>query len=93
MSERSTTTIHSTPRLTRFFWPAALLLALCAGNVFAQASGEYRTVTVDDPYLEMHTGPGVGYPVFNVVDRGEIVEIVMRRTDWFLVRQGRLGRS
>ena len=39
-----------------------------------------------DPYLEMHTGPGRGYPIFHVVDRGESVEIIKQRTDWFLVR-------
>jgi hypothetical protein len=43
-------------------------------------------VAVADPYLEMHTGPGRGYPIFHVVDRGETVEIVMQRTDWYLVR-------
>jgi len=46
-------------------------------------------VAVADPYLEMHTGPGRGYPIFHVVDRGENVEIVMQRTDWFLVRDSR----
>lgn len=43
-------------------------------------------MAVADPYLEMHTGPARGYPVFHVVDRGETVEIVKQRTDWFLVR-------
>jgi len=43
-------------------------------------------VAVADPYLEMHTGPGRGYPIFHVVDRGESIEIIKQRTDWFLVR-------
>ena len=43
-------------------------------------------MTVADPYLEMRTGPGRGYPIFHVIDRGETVDIIMRRTDWFLVR-------
>ena len=43
-------------------------------------------MAVADPYLEMHTGPARGYPVFHVVDRGESVEIIKQRTDWFLVR-------
>jgi hypothetical protein len=34
----------------------------------------------------MHTGPGRGYPVYHVVDRGETVDIIKQRTDWFLVR-------
>ena len=37
---------------------------------------------VTDPYLEMHTGPGRGYPVFFVVERGQGVWITLRHTDW-----------
>jgi|SRR5882724_1381782 len=48
-----------------------------------------REVIVADPYLELHTGPGVGYPIFHVVGRDEKVEIVKRRTDWFYVRTER----
>ena len=56
-------------------------------NQIAQAADEqYRQVSVADPYLEMHTGPGKGYPVFHVVDRGDSIDIIMRRTDWFQVR-------
>ncbi|MDX1404851.1 MAG: SH3 domain-containing protein [Woeseiaceae bacterium] len=64
----------------------ALILSQSANPLYAQASGEYRTVSVADPYLELHTGPGGGYPIFHVIDRGETVEIMMRRTDWFQVR-------
>ncbi len=41
---------------------------------------------VADPFLEMHTGPGRGYPVFFVVERGQRVVVELRRTDWFRVR-------
>jgi hypothetical protein len=64
---------------------AVLSLALAAG---AYAEERHRSVTVADPYLEMHTGPGRGYPVFNVVQRGETVELMKRRTEWFKVRDG-----
>ncbi|MGB5245969.1 MAG: SH3 domain-containing protein [Woeseia sp.] len=59
----------------------------------AHAQDAPALVTVADPFLELHTGPGRGYPVFYVVDRGDEVEIVKRRTDWFLVRlmDGREG--
>jgi hypothetical protein len=43
-------------------------------------------VQVADPFLELHTGPGRGYPVTQVVERGATVEILARRTDWFHVR-------
>lgn len=52
----------------------------------AQAAEAYRNVTVADPYLEMHSGPGGGYPVFHVVDRGESVDVLMQRTEWYQVR-------
>jgi len=87
MSEHSTTTIPSTFR-SKSVWLAGFvavaLQAFALGQ--ADAAGDLRTVAVADPYLEMHTGPGRGYPVFHIVDRGESVVIVMRRTDWYLVR-------
>ena len=53
----------------------------------------YPEVKVADPYIEMHTGAGEGYPIFNVVDRGEFVEVIKRKTDWFKVRtaRGKIG--
>ena len=44
---------------------------------------------VTEPYLELRTGPGRGYPVFHVVPREESVDVVKRRTDWFRVRTER----
>lgn len=44
---------------------------------------------VKEPYLELHTGPGRGFPVFHVVPRDESVEVLKRRTDWFRVRTER----
>ena len=46
-------------------------------------------ILIADPYIELHTGPGRGYPVFHVVERGREVEIVKRRTDWFQIRTER----
>lgn len=66
----------------------ALLLLLCC--LFAwPAAGDGLQVTVADPFLEMRSGPGRGYPVFHVVPRGEQVTILKRRTDWFKVRDVR----
>lgn len=46
----------------------------------------YLQLFVTQPYLELHTGPGRGYPVFHVVPRDESVDVLFRRTDWFKVR-------
>ena len=48
-------------------------LAACGLLIFlasiATAWAEGLTVTVADPFVEMRTGPGRGFPVFNVVER------------------------
>jgi hypothetical protein len=67
-----------------------LVLQLVAAPL-ADAADEYQVV-VTDPYLELHTGPGRGYPVFYVIDRGSTVTVLKRRTDWFKVRNDR-GRE
>jgi hypothetical protein len=50
-------------------------------------------VQITDPYIELHTFPGRGYPVFYVAARGEWVSIELRHTDWFKVRTatGKVG--
>ena len=46
-------------------------------------------VMVSDPYIEMRTGPGRGYPIFYVAGQGEAVTVLKRKTSWFKVRTGR----
>ena len=56
-----------------------------AGNA-AGAERQLREVTIADPFIELHTGPGQGYPVFFVAERGEEIALLKRRTEWFKVR-------
>lgn len=64
-------------------------LAACGLLIFlatlSTAWAEGPSVTVADPYLELRTGPGRGFPVIHVVERGETVRVETRRTDWFQV--------
>jgi hypothetical protein len=46
-------------------------------------------VRIADPYVDLHTGPGRGFPIFQVVERGGLIQLLKRRTDWFLVRSPR----
>ncbi len=43
-------------------------------------------VQVTAPYIELHTFPGRGYPIFYTAARGEWLSIELRHTDWFKVR-------
>ena len=64
---------------------AVLLLGTLTPPVVQAAAGA-GPVVVQDPYLELRSGPGRGFPVFHVVDRGASVELLRRRTDWIKVR-------
>jgi hypothetical protein len=87
MSERNITTIPSTSRsIKSAILTLLVLLTQVISAGVAQAAEAYKTVAVADPYLEMHTGPGRGYPIFHVIDRGKSVQVLTQRTDWFLVR-------
>jgi len=69
-----------------------LLIVLSCSNLvvgLAYAQDEAQQVVVQDPFIELHTGPASAYPVFYVVDRGELIEVLSRRTDWFKIRAPR----
>jgi uncharacterized protein YgiM (DUF1202 family) len=73
---------------------AALVAMLYAAPARAVAPVDYcnpkvRCVRVAEAFLEMHSGAGRGFPVFHVVGRGDLVQVLKRRTDWFLVRTDR----
>lgn len=55
----------------------------------AAAADEYLQLFVTEPYLELHLGPGRGYPVVQVIPRGEAFDVLFRRTEWFKVRSRR----
>ena len=80
----------------------ASVAAGLAGHAPANAEGApqdppkerpQERLQVTDPYLELRTGPGRGYPIFFVAERNEWVEIELRYTDWYRVRTagGKVG--
>jgi len=69
-----------------------IVLSLVGGLLPGAAHAARRpllSVEVADPYIEMHTGPGRGFPVFNVAAKGETIVVLKERTDWFKVRDSR----
>jgi hypothetical protein len=69
--------------LLTVFCLVATLAPMGAGAADAEA------VVVQDPYLDLHSGPGRGFPVTQVVDRGASVQLLRQRTDWIKVRTDR----
>jgi hypothetical protein len=83
----------------------ALLLLLMVtliglGRVHAQTAQtaletapDLERLQVAEPYLDLHTGPGRGYPVFFAVERHEWIVVELRLTDWYRVRapRGQVG--
>lgn len=65
---------------------ALFLLAAVWVSSLAHAERNYLSVEVADPYIELRTAPGRGYPIFYIAERGERVEILKQRTDWIKVR-------
>ena len=77
------------PRLARL-----LAFAILLGPILAPARVEARErellqLFIAEPFLELRTGPGRGYPVTQVVARGDAVDVLFRRTDYFKVRTTR----
>lgn len=67
-------------------WIAAVIVIVPAAPHAYAADSPPERLRVADPYLELHTGPGRGFPVFFVVARDEWIEMQLRSTDWFKVR-------
>jgi len=66
-----------------------LLILIFSTMMLAQqayAEDEFFEVIVVDPYLEMHTGPAIGYPVTQIIERDKKIKILKRKTDWFKIR-------
>jgi hypothetical protein len=61
------------------------LIALININVIL-AEEEFVQVRVIDAFIELHTGPGRGFPIFFVAEQGEWIEILKSKTSWYKVK-------
>ncbi|WP_144391331.1 SH3 domain-containing protein [Pleionea sediminis] len=54
---------------------------------------EYQRVVVAEPFINIHTGAGRGYPIFHIVEQKESLWIVRRKYNWFHVisKEGKEG--
>ena len=51
----------------------------------SNAEVQPEEMLVADPFLEMHTGAASSFPIFYVVQRGDWIKILKRRTDWYQI--------
>lgn len=72
---------------------AVSMFCLSASLATAWAEEPDVEVAIQDAFIELHTGPGRGYPVFYIAERGENVTVLRRRTDWFQVEVPRGERG
>ena len=75
-------------RMTAFLLRTALVLAALAFRLPADAKYQPEVV-VSDPYIDLHTGPGRGYPIFYVAAQGDRITILKEQTEWYKVRTPR----
>ena len=68
-----------------------LLLILLQNVLLAvvYADEPKQVVKVADPFLEMHTGASVGYPIFHIIKRDETITVIKQRTSWYLIQDYR----
>ena len=50
---------------------------------------ELLSLQIDVPFVELLSGPGIGYPVLHVVEKGELIEVIIKRTAWLKVKDKR----
>ncbi len=69
------------------------LIGLVVSASWAMAEDALPEVQVVEPYIELHTGPASGYPVFYVAEKGEWIQVLKSRTSWYKVqtRKGQEG--
>ena len=62
-------------------------------EALAGDKGKYQQAIVAEAFIELHTGPGRGFPVFYVLERGEQISLLKKKTQWYKVeaREGQLG--
>ncbi len=65
-----------------------LLLTITSLLINSQATAQEPELQLEviDHYIELHTGPSVGFPIFYTIEQGETITILTRRTEWYEVR-------
>jgi len=63
---------------------AMLMMFLCSNSLAKDI-----IATVDTSHIDVHTGPGRGYPVYHILERGDVVTLLKQRTAWIKIRDSK----
>ena len=68
-----------------------IITLLASTNAWADATTDTKAALlhVDVPFVELHSGPGIGYPVIHVVEQNEQISVLIKRTSWLKVKDMR----
>ncbi len=87
ISEGNASTVWSEVYFKMLLWAVCVVLAPWA--LAEPAEAPPVQVKVDTHYIEVHTGPGRGYPVFHVVERHAPLTVLFERGGWIKVQTAR----
>jgi len=62
-----------------------LFLLLMSAGACVKADDQLPQSQVADPYLDVRTGPGRGYPIFHIVERGAWITLLKQRNQWYKI--------
>lgn len=84
--------VHTGKTLLTAAW-VALALFCNASLAEPKEEPDGLAVVIADPFVNVHTGAGRGYPIFHILEKGETVWLQKQRTDWFKVvmKNGKTG--
>lgn len=70
--------------LLRWLLVALPSVIFCSFSALSNAAQIFNVIIID-PFVDLHTGPGRGYPVVQIVEHGEKAMMLKKRTDWIQV--------
>jgi hypothetical protein len=56
---------------------------------FSVLADEPLEVRVNDAFINVYNGPGRGYPIFHVIERGELITLLKTHTNWIKIKTAR----
>jgi hypothetical protein len=62
---------------------------LCAETLKQTQVTHKKQLLIEVPFVELLSGPGAGYPVINVVEKNDLVTVLLKRTSWLKVEDKR----